>query len=35
LKPGALRGTLIFKTDVPDEEAIEVPFWGTVRAPQK
>lgn len=35
LKTGALRGTLVFKTDVPDEETIEVPFWGTVRAPQK
>jgi hypothetical protein len=33
-KTGALRGVLVLKTDVPDEEQIELPFWGTVRAPK-
>jgi hypothetical protein len=34
-KTGALRGTLVLKTDVPQEESIEIPFWGTVRAEKK
>lgn len=28
---GALRGVVLLKTDVPDEETLEVSFWGTVR----